>query len=114
FTAQLSHQDSARASSPRRSGRPSREVLPASRISCFFILLYSVGTFRPRISGFFILLYSAGVYRPRICAASCLFQLVRCSVCRIAIFSISARVRCGGGTKAVSLGGSFPIAFRRT
>ena len=30
------------------------------------------------------------------CAASCLFQLVRCSVCRIAILSISASVWCGG------------------
>src|SRR5499427_6245211 len=61
-----------------------RADLPASRMSCFFILLYRVGR-----------------YSPRICAASCLFQFVRCSVCRIAIFSISASVRCGGMTKSV-------------
>src|SRR6185436_8525581 len=61
-------------------------LFPASWISCFFILLYRVGR-----------------YSPRICAASCLFQFVRWSVCTIAIFSISASVRCGGMTNSAAV-----------
>ena len=65
---------------------------PAARgaRSCVSIRLY-----------FFSLLYSVGRYTPRMLAALRLLPRVRSSVCRIASFSISSSVWCGGMTKPV-------------